>query len=60
MFLKKEMLENVKAYCMKCKKSVDVKNVTRTAKMLKGNCSDCNTKVCRFIGKSVEACGCKG
>jgi len=46
-----------KAYCVKCKKKVDVKdpkveemtNKHGTRKAVKGICPECGTKVCVFI-----------
>ena len=44
------------AYCVKCKKKVEVndgkeKLSKNGVKMLKGICPECGTKVCRFLGK---------
>lgn len=47
-------------YCVKCKKKVEIKdgieNVnTKNMKMLKGKCPNCNTTVCRILGKAQTA-----
>jgi len=44
------------AYCVKCKKKVEIKDEKESlskngVKMLKGTCSECGTKVCRFLGR---------
>lgn len=44
------------AYCVKCKKKVQMQdgNETKTKKgtrMMKGKCPECNTTVCRILGK---------
>jgi endogenous inhibitor of DNA gyrase (YacG/DUF329 family) len=46
----------VEAYCVKCKKTVQMKdeNETKTSKgtrMMKGKCPSCGTTVCRILGK---------
>ncbi len=46
----------VEAYCMKCKKKVQMKDGKETAtsrgtKMMKGKCPHCATTVCRIGGK---------
>ncbi len=45
----------VEAYCMKCKKKVEMEDVTMTktkrgTKMAKGKCPHCGTTVCRIGG----------
>jgi len=45
------------AYCMKCKGKKEVKNAQETTtdrglKMIKGQCCDCGTNVCKILGKS--------
>ncbi|HJX06423.1 MAG TPA: DUF5679 domain-containing protein [Candidatus Nanoarchaeia archaeon] len=45
----------MEAYCVKCKKKVEVKDGKevinkRGRKMLKGKCPKCNTTVCRILG----------
>jgi hypothetical protein len=42
------------AYCVKCKAKVEVKNGQETLnakgrRMLKGNCTKCNTVVCKIL-----------
>jgi len=49
------MAENITAWCMKCKKKVDMKNpiVNKTKRgtpMTKGICSICSTNICK-LGK---------
>jgi len=44
------------AYCVKCKKTVEMKDgvESKTAKgtnMMKGKCGICGTTVCRMVGK---------
>ncbi len=44
------------AYCVKCKKKIEIKNPEETVtakgvKAMTGNCPDCNTKVFRMMGK---------
>ena len=45
-----------KNYCLKCKKQQPVKNMvlkqTKNGRSMKqGNCSVCDTKVCKFVKK---------
>ncbi len=45
----------VEAYCMKCKKKVEMENIkisktSRGTKMAKGQCGKCGTTVCRIGG----------
>lgn len=48
----------VNARCMKCKKSVEMKDGKETitangkTRMLKGVCPDCGTTVCKILGKA--------
>ena len=49
-------LKMTEAYCVKCKKTVTMKDekMTQTAKgtnMAKGKCAVCGTTVCRMMGK---------
>ena len=44
-------------YCVKCKKTVQMKDVKevvnkRGMKMAKGKCPNCATTVCRILGKA--------
>ena len=46
----------VDGYCVKCKKSVAIKDGRETAtkrgvRMMKGKCPRCGTTVCRILGK---------
>lgn len=46
------------ARCMKCRKTVEIKNptqaTTKTGRpMIKGNCSICDGKVSKFVKKSA-------
>jgi len=46
----------VEAYCVKCKKKVEMKNgketkTKRGTNMMKGKCPDCGITVCRMMGK---------
>lgn len=45
--------------CVRCRKQVEIKNpnITKTSKgvnMAKGNCPNCNTIVCRMLGKDKQ------
>jgi hypothetical protein len=45
----------MEAYCVKCKKKVEMKDGKETktkkgTKMMKGKCPVCNTTVCRMVG----------
>jgi len=44
------------AYCVKCKKKVQMKDGSETktkkgTRMMKGKCPECGTTVCRILGK---------
>ena len=44
----------MKAYCVKCKKKVEMKDGKKTTtkngrSMMKGKCPKCGTTVCRFL-----------
>ena len=46
----------VKAYCVKCKESVEMRDgretkTSRGTAMMKGKCPKCGTTVCRMMGK---------
>jgi hypothetical protein len=46
----------VQGYCVKCKKTVEMKNgveskTKKGIRMMKGKCPDCSTTVCRILGK---------
>jgi len=46
----------VKAYCVKCRNSVEMKDgretkTSRGTSMMKGKCPKCGTTVCRMMGK---------
>lgn len=46
---------NMEAYCVKCKKKVEMQDgeettTKRGTKMMKGKCPDCSTTVCRIVG----------
>lgn len=46
----------VEAYCVKCKKTVEMQNgketqTKRGTRMMKGKCPKCGTTVCRMLGK---------
>ena len=46
----------VEAYCVKCKKTVEMRDgketkTKRGTTMMKGKCPTCSTTVCRMMGK---------
>ena len=49
-------MEDITAWCMKCKEKVKVKDgkgeVTKNRMMIvKGKCPNCDTNICRILGK---------
>lgn len=49
------------AYCVKCKKSVEIKNPTkatigkRNQPALKGTCGSCSTRVCKIVSRTNDS-----
>jgi len=46
-------------YCVKCKKKVEMENpseflTSNNRKILKGICSICKTKVCKFVSGKIK------
>ncbi|MBN1793177.1 hypothetical protein JW826_05845 [Candidatus Woesearchaeota archaeon] len=49
----------MEAYCVKCKAKVEMKGGVESLnakgrRMMKGNCPDCNTVVCRILPSKKE------
>jgi hypothetical protein len=56
----KKKIRKMEAYCMKCKEKREMTNAEEVVtdkgiRMAKGQCSVCNTKMCKILGKVKPA-----